>query len=468
VLEALVRTGSDHRDVPFLALAAPGALAGLATLAATRRSTDPGRAALALGAPLLALWLCSAAVYDAAVLHAGLLDAFHPWSFSGSAGSATVLALAVTGVAVARGIWIGASEPGLSAVVFSVATGAVAFLVVFSVAALHGHDAFAHAIAHDAATLLLVAFPGAIATLALVHERDLERESLRRPPATPSTGWLLAIGAPMAAVGGLAVVVVFVLAPVAPVVGRLVGDVGRGIAALLTAIARLFGHLSIRGHSSAPRGIGPALAKLPPLDLRPAHVPGWLVVVGVLLGVLLGVGACVVLVRLWRHRPRRPGVRGRRATASPDEQRDSVFSFGHVLDQIRAALARIAARSRDAAALDAREDTDSEDTEPLSVRREYRRLLRAARLAGQARRRGETPLELASRLVADGGGELSPAASLQRLTDLYDDIRYGDAPEHARDSAAASELVDVVVSVLVGSQDDDATPIEANPPRSTS
>ena len=454
-----MRAGGAHRDVPFLALAVPGALAGLATLVATRWAADARRAALALGGPLTALWLASAAVYDAAVLHAGLLDAVHPWSLSGSAGSATVLALVVAGIAVLRGVWIGADEPALSTVVFSVATGAAVFLVVLVVAALHGHDAFAHAIAHDAATLLLVAFPGAIATLALVHERDLERQSLRRPLATPSAGWLLAIGVPMAAVGGLAVLVVFVLAPVAPLVGRLVGGVGRGIAALLTALARLLGHLAIHAHARAPRGVGPALAKLPAAALRPAHVPGWLVGVGIALGVALGAGACVLLVRLWRRRPRRRSARTRRAIPALDEQRDSVFSFAHLLDQIRAALGRIGARARDAAAGDGGVAAEGGDAEPYSVRREYRRLLRAARLAGKGRGRGETPLELARRLGgADASRELSPDAGLRRLTELYDDIRYGGAPASARDGAAASELVDAVVALLATPGEGDSTP----------
>ncbi len=451
VLGALVRNGASHRDVPFLALAVPAALAALVASVGSRRFGDPYRRALVLAAPLLVIWLCCAGVYGAATVHVGALDVVHPWTLPGSATSRSVLALVTTGLAVLRGAWLGLGEPQLGSVVASVAVGALAFLVIFVVAALHSHERFAHEVAHDAAVLLLVAFPGALATLALVHERDLERRSLGRPPARPSAGWLLAVGAPMAAVGGVALLVVFVLAPVAPILGHLLASAGRGIGALLAALARLLGHLSLHGQAAPARANAPAFAKLPPLGLRPEHVPGWLVALGALLAALLVAGALVLLGRLWRHRPRRKPTRT--VATVPDEQRDSVFSLAHLLDQIRAALGRLGSRATGGSAGGAQDlASGGSCTEPESVRREYRRMLRAARVAGRGRTPGETALELASRLGSLPGPEPEPgpAASLALLTDLYDEIRYGDATEDARDRARASSLADAVVSSLVG------------------
>ncbi len=438
-LGALIGTsGVGHGDVPFLALATPGAAASLVCGMSARRA---GAGLLRRGAwlvgPLVAIWLAAATAYGTSVLHLTAGETLEAWRAQAPFTSEATLVLVVSALGVARGAWLAWREPRLSAVLVSVGLGTVVFLILLYSAAVHHGSAFEREVGREAAMLLFFAFPGGIAAVALVHERELERRSLLRAATRPSAGWLVAVGAPMALVAGLALAVVFGVAPLAPAAGRLLLDAARAIA---DALARLFGlfipHLSL---PSSTRRIGPSPPVAPPRRLRlpragPTRVPTWLIVIAAILAAVVSaalVVAGVRLVRWWARRPRRV----RRGGRQDHDERTSLFSLSHLLAQLRHALARDrVATVPDAARLHA----TGAVTDPPSVRQHYRELLQAARRAGRGRGTGETPLELARRLP-DELAELD-ADGIGELTGLYDAIRYGEAEDRPADITQAERL----------------------------
>jgi hypothetical protein len=120
-----------------------------------------------------------------------------------------------------------------------------------------------------------------------------------------------------------------------------------------------------------------------------------------------------------------------------DEERSSLFSWGHLWSQLRAAVWRWPRRRRPATpAPVAVPEGSGDEAELASVRRAYRGLLVTARATGRGRMRSETAHELETRLSA----ELTPAPAdaLRDLTFLYQDVRYGAAdPAESAHVAAA-------------------------------
>ena len=368
----------------------------------------------------------------------------------------------VASLAWARGTWLGWEELNFDHAIMSVGTAAVAFVLLFVIGALR-HGSSLHAASGPAAVLLLVFFPGAIAVVALVHERDLERRALRQPGPGPSMAWIAALAAPMAVVAALAVLVAFLLGPLAPIIGRAVRRAALWIASLVADLARWLARLVHTGHLRPGKPTLHGSGGLTHAAIA-VQVPLWIWLVLAALGAA-GVGAALFfLVRMVlgiRRNPRRP----RRTVVRPaSEQRDSVFSWGHLLDQLRAIGTRFLGRFRRAPTGAGGVPVGPPDiaAEECSVRQHYRQLLRAANAAGHGRKAHETPLELERRLDALELGEGEPA--LAALTSLYDRARYGDAPGSPTDVDEAGRQVAVVIASLAPA--DGASDQVARPPDS--
>ena len=137
-------------------------------------------------------------------------------------------------MAWARGTWLGAAPASFRHAVRAMVLAAGA-LVAILLLAQRGDDPQLRAVARAAGPMLFVLFPLGAAVVALVHERDLEREALLQPSSRPSPVWLLVLGMPMAGVAAVALLVALVVGPVAPVVGR---GVGRGATAVWSCTSR--------------------------------------------------------------------------------------------------------------------------------------------------------------------------------------------------------------------------------------
>jgi hypothetical protein len=389
-----------------------------------------------------------------------------PFAASGHPrGGEEVLAWFVAVLAWGRGLWLGWEEPGSRQVTGAIVISALAFLVFFLADAARRHDPGFSAETLPASILLLVCAPASLAALALVTERELERWRLRRPSARPSVAWLAAVMVPMLAVAVLALLVAVAGGPLRPIVDTAVRDTFRGIGAVVSRLARLLTewlHLK-------PVALKPTSAfgvRVPPGSVRisNAHVktPLWLKVLALSILALLAALVLAVLVKLLRRliAALRLPVRVDRGTA--DEDSDSVFSWAHLMDQLGEALRRLfgfRSRRRGAPPTAAARlapgagEATGEWREEASVRSHYRRVLRAARQAGQGRMPAETPLELERRLAELAAGAGSD--TLGQLTDLYDLARYASDQSDASRSALggpgielAGRCADLLVDTL--------------------
>ncbi len=472
VLVALLRSGQGgHEDVPFLALALPGALGAAATgwtarLGAGRPAAGPSapggsaggagaRRALVLAPLLLVSWLAGSALYDGVVLAGGYASVAHPWTLSPEPAQRAVVALSLCGLAAARGSWIAWREPRTGAVLVSLSIGAAIFGLVLAISAFHHGEPFFEHLGRDAAGLLFVALPGGVAGLAFVRERDLERLAPLRAAARPNAGWLLSIALPVGAAGLGALALLELASPLAPPVGHLVQDAARGVGALLAALFRLLAHVAPRVSLSGQPG-APPLLKPPttPPALRRAPgraLPAWIADALLGVGALAALGLGALVLGALRRRWRRPGWR--RLAGEGEELRDSVFSFAHLLDQLLDSLRRrLAARTREPVPAEGAGSgpqgagAPAPEPEPQSVRRHYRLLLERARAAGLGRAGPETPLELERRLEAEPAS--LEASALAPLTALYVAARYGEVPDTADSLRRARELVDRLLASI--------------------
>ncbi|HLY81522.1 MAG TPA: DUF4129 domain-containing protein, partial [Acidimicrobiales bacterium] len=137
-----------------------------------------------------------------------------------------------------------------------------------------------------------------------------------------------------------------------------------------------------------------------------------------------------------------------------DEERGSVFTWQHLAAQLRAALRALLAGLRwrrrrggvgvAATAPEAVLSGAAGDT----VRQSYRRLLVAARRSGAGRSPSETTRELERRLVTSFGFGEAGAVPLRELTDLYDHVRYAEAPAGQQSERLAQSHADAVIPLL--------------------
>lgn len=378
-----------------------------------------------------------------------------PWSLVAPADRFTAgLALGVGALAWGRGLWLGAQLTTTRRVARSTVVGALALGIAVLNASLGVPGFDVGTTATGAATVGF--FLCATLALALVHQRDLEQTVLGQVSERPGGVWLSVLAVPLGLVAGASLVVVLV--------GLLVaGPVADATGAVLSAVRRAVVAVA-EGLGGAVNGDEPTTTVAPTAPADPAEAPSRLLLPGVIVTVLVAAAVAVGLwrlVRALRHLPLFQGVSGRGIDVPADRREDleessSVFSWGHLLDQLRAWLARCFSRGRRRT-----EDAPSPVVEGGArpedpVRRAYYEVLVAARDAGLARTPVETPDELARRLTP----ELAPGAAtaLDTLTVSYGLVRYGERPagaEGAPGGEGAAAAAAIVEASLAADPDGD-------------
>jgi hypothetical protein len=370
---------------------------------------------------------------------------------SGAAGWAwTVAALAWT-----RGTWLARRPPSAAVAGTSLVVGALAFLAVFAGQASSRGGAFRTATA-SAGWLLFVWFFAGFAAVAWAYEQGLERTTVQRRAHAPEASWVVVLAVPLGIVAVLALVVAFAAGGAGPPVGRGLTDAADGVVLALywlfekdprTWWLRLF-------HGLASLRVGTARAAHAHAGRAARDGGSWIVVaLGAMLDALLVAVVVYGLVRVarWLMRRLRRGEE-RRPTAAPEE-RESIFSWSHLLGQLRQglllALRRLRAQmSRRAASSSTAVVAAPGPRVPADpVRAAYVHFLRAADAARQGRAPSETPLELAARL---GHGPAVPRPALFDLTSAYNATRYGGVRADDGTGARAATSADVLAAALTG------------------
>jgi hypothetical protein len=461
-ISALAHVAPGTRtDLPFLALALPAAFAAAVSGGSARLPWRSWRRT-AVVAPVVAVGAAvSAGIIGTLYLHGafGALST-HPWTVPAGTGSAGAsLAWFVAALAWGRGTWLAWEEPGVARTLFSVVLSALAFTLFFLAGVIHHHEASFRRELGPAAVLLVVFFPVAVSVLAVVNERDLEGRVLPQRRSRPTLAWLVAVLAPMLVVALAAVVVALGVRPLAPVVGRVLRAGALRAASVLVALARWLArafHTTTTGHSHVLGRSGPPVHQAQ----LTIHVPAWIWAVAAAIGGLGG--ALVLLLVLWALSRIRLGSlrQPRRVVPSRDEQRDSVFTWEHLVDQVLAALRRLFhhrlqrrlrhRRNRPEAPVQSDRPTFEAFAADPTVRHHYRRVLAAAATAGLGRAASETVGELESRLSPVTSATDPPVeGALRRITDRYERARYGEEESGPEDVSGAELEAGSLVGALL-------------------
>jgi hypothetical protein len=161
----------------------------------------------------------------------------------------------------------------------------------------------------------------------------------------------------------------------------------------------------------------------------------------------------VVVVVVVARRVHRPSPGRRRPATTADDEADSLFTWAHLAAQLRGLVSRMVGRLVGRFRRRRRSVPPAPGPVPAGrlgdgdgVRAAYRRLLVAARSAGQGRRPIETTRELASRLSGRLGAE--PSAALAQLTEAYDAVRYGELEADALTRIDVGVQADLVSGAL--------------------
>lgn len=439
---------ASHIDVPYLSLAIPGACAAAITgwtglLASSKRM----RRAVCLGI-LLVVTAVAAGALGSIYLH-GSFGAlvFHPWAQPTSTPHATVtLAWLLCGLVATRGIWLGWSELTLRHVVNSLALTTVAFIVFFFAAEIHRHEVAFHDETRTGVILLLAAFPCAIALVAVVNERDLERGTLRQRYARPSVAWLGAVIVPMTAIALIGALLTLGIGPLIPLVGDVIRAVAQFVVAVISdVVAWIAPHIHLKARLPPATRTGSGTPR-PPRDAT-GGVASWVTVLSATLASLAALTIVLLLARTLRRLLQRRRAKAVVVAAILADERDSVFSWAHLFDQLFSALRRLMRRSAPVLRPPLLERTveAEEGAGARSIREHYRQVLVAARVIGYGRAPSETPRELNERIL--GAGEQISTNSLGDLTAIYQRTRYSDEELTEHDIERAG----VVAAELVGS-----------------
>ncbi len=428
-------TGPDRPaiDLPFLAIALP---AVAAVVVAGFVGARHGRRVRWVATTVVVLVL--------AAVTAELVSSLTPGVDLWAAPALPVAVRAVTWASVVsvlawgRGTWLGLTGPSVQQASASCLVGAVVVVFV-EIRRAAGHSpAFGRA-TQDVGWLLVVFFMAGVAAVAWANEQSVERAAMRRAGRGPGGAWLAVMAVPLV---GL-VLVASLLGGGAGVAGPAVVQGARDLGSVITHLFDLL-HLNFRIHPSAHSTPGTTIHHVQPS--RPGRVRsnGFATDLGyVLLGLvtvaavgLIGVAGLWMVRRVRRHR---------RATETPEEDRDSVFTWSHFWAQLRAALTRVrrrrpVPRSTLASAVVTATPTAGAELDP--VRAAYREFLVAARSVTLGRSPSETPREFRTRLTLD-------RRALSALTGAYERVRYGmQDPEEGR--ATAAEAVETLTTALEG------------------
>jgi hypothetical protein len=440
---------SFRMDVPFLALAAPAVAAATVVGLSGRLRWRWWWRVLALSPVLVCgIGLTAGLVSELSVPGSFGPVSLHPWTVVARVPSATAaLAWFVAVLAWGRGTWLGAAPITFVHAARSVAISVVAYLILLAVLATN-HEPMLRTATRGSGWLFIAFFAAAATTLALVRERDLEKQAILVPSSRPSLAWLTVLGIPLAAVAGVALLLAAAVGQLAPIIGRAIVRVVVAISSAIAAVARAIGRLFPRGHPTRPsRQVRrPAIHPTPTSLPRPVHPAvhgpalGWEVftVVVVLAGLVLLVRAIHPMRLRWR--PERVAL---------EEERDSIFSWGHLLAQLWALFGRLFGRRHPP--LPAAGTAVTTDSLPLpdvsEVRRQYRRVLVATNSVGLGRQSSETTHDFQRRL---GASVLPPPerGELDRLTRRYDRARYGGDAGTGEDALLATHETDVVIEAI--------------------
>jgi hypothetical protein len=440
----------DAIDLPYLAVAFTGVAAVLLTSRIQRHLADAWLQNVGVVAVALVGAGGTAGVLGALYLHAGFLAvSTHPWTITSQIpGDGAGLAWFVAAVAWLRGATLGRTELALAPALDSVVVATLSYTVFFLVGAFETHAHAFRAELGPAAVVLLVTFPLAMGVVALEHERDLERVALRSRRARPRPAWVAAVLVPMIAVAVVALGFAFVVGPLAPFVRRVTIIVVRVLAPALFAVVRAIGALFPRGKARhqlvIPRSGGGGLAKVT------GHTPLWtLVVVASVAAIVLMVGLVFAVRLLLRLR-----LRFTRQRAHEDglveEERESIFSMGHVLDQLRQLWRRLLQRlppgHRSERVVLHGSAAPPSDRARWTIRDAYRMVLRTARSSGMARTRSETAAEFETRLAEFTGAQ--GRGVIGELTAIYEPTRYGEVLDSPRDRRAALAAAEALARLL--------------------
>jgi hypothetical protein len=442
----------QHVRLPFVVVA-PGAVVSVGVAVAVRRRWRGWTRRVTIGAPAFVAGVAITAglISEVTVSGSFVRVATHPWTpVDHRVAVVGAAALWVAILAWGRGAWLGLAPPSFQHAVRSAVVSALVFVGIFAGRA----DSSAHVfrtLTGSAGWLFFVAFPLGVAMVALARERDLAAEVLRSPGAGPGATWVTVLAVPVLAVAVLALGVAAAVGPVAPDVGHAIVWLVRAIGA---AIAWLSGLLASRGsprHAVSPSHLSsPHLVTVPPIAARPPAGAGLPGAVWDVIGVVLVAAVVVWLARHFHWLGRLPVPR---EDAEVEEERDSVFTLDHFLAQLRAWLWRLFGRffprlrppepgGSNGGLVGIPERTEELD----AVRRAYRSMLTGLASTGAARTAAETPRELGDRLLDLVASEASQP--VERLTTLYEAVRYGELPVDGPAGRSASDDAETIVGQL--------------------
>ena len=456
-LGALANIAPHFRaDVPLLALATPALLAAVLS-GCSARLTWPSWCRTLATAPLVVIATAlSAGVIGMLYLH-GSFSAIsaHPWTVTGKTPSAeAALAWFAATLAFARGTWLGWQELSFTHAVGAVIFSTLGFVVFFILGATNHATASFHPQIGAAAILLLLAFPGAIAVIALVNERELELNSLRHRRSRPNLGWLGAVLVPMVVLAVVGVLLALGIGPLAPFVGRFIRAIALWVAAVIRDFALWLGHFfhaakRVPAHLVGPSGITSHSGKLV------IHVPLWIWFAAVVIGVLVATVVLFFILRTLLHMRLHRDRQRRRLAVHPEEQRESIFSWRHLLGQVLGLIYGLFGRLKGGDGTGITRNASVVGAQPSanSVRHNYRRVLLAARTAGHGREISETPFELERRLSLVTGA--SAQVALREMTEVYERTRYGEESSSDKQVEQATRDAEILVTALLNTLEQD-------------
>jgi uncharacterized membrane protein len=173
-------------------------------------------------------------------------------------------------------------------------------------------------------------------------------------------------------------------------------------------------------------------------DVTAANIPH---VVGViiqwfLIAIIVGLVVFFIARAVSRYRDKR-------AQEDIEQLDESLLSWRGLNDDLQGLFAAMAGRFRRKRALEL--GRYQEESGRMEIREIYRRLLEEGKLSGYARGRFETPMEYSGRL-----GKAIPEGQepLERLTELYDTVRYGDITPPAEKVESANGFWQMISELI--------------------
>jgi hypothetical protein len=445
-----------HANLPFWAFAVAAVIAvAVCTAIARLRWQWWFQRSLMAVVVIVGIALSAAAISQLSTDSATWWRVAFPWLATGHRHA--VIAGSVWFVAVVvwlRGVRLGTRPPYFLETLRSSALGLLAFVgILAGRAAQHRPNAF-RTLTGNVGWLLFVWLALTVIVLALVRQRELEQQVLQRVRSRPSSDWLVILAVPTVAVVVVASIIAVVAGPAAPAVKNAAVASWNGLVVAVEWLGRLLPASDARTRPVPVQTHGSSSSQLQlPKPASRATVDTLQVagaVVAIVLSIALLAIAIIFLIRKLQmvREPRRP------VDEVLDEERNSVFSWRHLLAQLRQAVVnlvgrmrsrvrRLWARPKPARPVEAATDAGASAT---SVRAAYRRVLAAAHTSGWARRPSETPREFQLRLAPILGPD--SGTELDRLTALYGVVRYGEADETAEEVSAASAQGAVVIGAL--------------------